>query len=409
MVDGLWLFILAVLEVWGLWQGRSLLILGTTLALLVSGSLMLWKRWCLAGVTYERHLSEHRAVFGQEVGLSVELLNLKPLPLTWLQVEDTFPRSLVFEGGYVRPGRSELFRYFTMVVAMLPYERIVRKLVVKCNRRGEHVFGPTSLESGDYLGALVNYGSIRAIDHLLVLPKIMRLAIGGMKSNQILGRDAVRRLFMADPIRIVGARDYTPGDPYRLIDWRASARVGNLMVRLIEPSTTPAVDILIDFAVPTRANKNFEPDELEFAISIAASLVTYAIEQRWSVGLGGNGTSMKLPLTLPPSRAPDRLGAMLEVLSHASVVPNGSFVEAVVRHHAESPTGTTFVVVTMNLVSTLAALGDLSRRGRPVTVIQIVAGTEDVTALRWAAGPIPIWQASYDTHWTERETLVLNA
>jgi hypothetical protein len=79
-------------------------------------------RYLLAGVTYTRHLFHDRAFFGQDVAMRVELINLKPLPLTWLEVEDRFPRSLLLVGGSTRPDRSRLFRHFTMVVAMLPYE-----------------------------------------------------------------------------------------------------------------------------------------------------------------------------------------------------------------------------------------------------------------------------------------------
>jgi hypothetical protein len=66
----------------------------------------------------------------------------------------------------------------------------------------------------------VNYNSIPTSFRLLVFPKILRIATRRPGSNQVIGPYAIRRLFQPDPIRIVGARDYVPGDPYRYIDWR---------------------------------------------------------------------------------------------------------------------------------------------------------------------------------------------
>lgn len=409
MLDGLWLLFLGAVAAWGLWEGRSLVVLSSTLALLTSGSLLLWRRWCLAGVTYARHLSHDRAFFGQDVAMRVELLNLKPLPLTWLEVEDRFPRSLLLVGGSTRRDRSDMFRHFTMVVAMLPYERVVRKMTVKCNHRGQHEFGPTRLASGDYLGALVNYNSIPTSVRLLVFPKIMQLATRRPGSNQVIGPYAIRRLFQPDPIRIVGARDYLPGDPYRYIDWRASARRGSLMVRLTEPSTSPAAEVVIDFTVPLRGKSYYEMDELEFLLSAAASLIAYAVEQRWSVGLSGNGVSKNMPLALPPSRAPSRLGEMMEALAHASVVPSGPFADTLSKRHMATLSGVAFIVLTTNLSSqTLASLRELRRRGRDVTVIHAMTN-EAVDAIPQHYGALPIWRIQYDKDWSRRETLVFGA
>lgn len=90
-------------------------------------------------------------------------------------------------------------------------------------------------------------------------------------SRQLLiGRDAVRRMFLPHPIRVIGARAYQPVEPFRLIDWRAMAKVSARMVRILEPSSTPVLDIVLDFAGPLRDEPDYAPDELELAISVIA-------------------------------------------------------------------------------------------------------------------------------------------
>ena len=58
------------------------------LASLASG---LWRKYCLAGVTYRRKLGSDHLRYGEETTLAVEVVNAKPLPLAWLHVLDAFP------------------------------------------------------------------------------------------------------------------------------------------------------------------------------------------------------------------------------------------------------------------------------------------------------------------------------
>jgi len=168
MLAPLWVLPLTVIGVIAVWTGDALLTLAVLLALLVSSSLLLWQHYCLAGVSYRRRLSASRAMFGETIELTTELINLKPLPLTWLQVDDVVPRGLRIDGGTIRPGRTDLTHCLTMIVAMLPYHRLLRRMQVRCTRRGELVFGPASLESGDYLGTLAKREKQVGLDHLIV-------------------------------------------------------------------------------------------------------------------------------------------------------------------------------------------------------------------------------------------------
>jgi uncharacterized protein (DUF58 family) len=402
MLDALWLAVICAAGVWAVWSGHRLLALTTALALLASASILLWRRWSLAGVHYRRRLETRSAAFGDTVELTIEILNLKPLPLTWLQIEDVVPRRLVVEGASVRQARSEFFHLLTIVVAMLPYERIVRRLKVRCTRRGEHRFGPTSLESGDYLGALTSYGSLRDTDTLVVYPKIFPVELGRLPSNQMLGRDAARRLYMTDPIRVLGAREYVCGDPFRAVDWRATARLDKLMVRIYEPSATPVVDLVLNIATPARAG-NYEPDELEFVISVAASLAAYAAEKRWAVGLRANGYSGRVPIMLPPSAAPGQQREILECLTRASPIASGPIAALLATPALRMPPGATLLLVTTVLDRGLVdAVRDLHRRGRAIFVVHL--GTPGIATPELFCA---VARIEYDENWTQREALVL--
>lgn len=405
MLDALWLFTVVLIEGWALWTGNSMLTLAGTLCLLVSASLLLTRRIALAGVRCTHTLQQNRAKFGDVISFTVELVNLKPLPLTWLRVEDSVPRALRIEGGRIEVGRSEFFPYLLMVVAMLPYERLVRRLRIHCTRRGEHVFGPVHLHSGDYLGLLDAYGSDRNEQHLLVFPKVFALELGRLASQRLLGPDAVRRQYLPDPMRVIGARDYHSGDPYRSIDWRATAKTNRLMVRVLEPSSTPVLDIVLDFAGPLRDSPDYTPDELECAISVVASLAQFGSERRMAVGVRGNGYSRRTPLDIPPSAKPGQFAAIMEALAHAATLPHVRLNEMLARPAPRVPAGATTIIVTAALRSpVLAAALDLQRRHRPFLVVYVAPEEALLPTER-----LPICKVSYDKAWTERQTLVLAA
>ena len=51
----------------------------------------LWGRYCLAGVSYARRFTTDRLFPGEETDFWIEVINAKPLPLTWLRAEDEIP------------------------------------------------------------------------------------------------------------------------------------------------------------------------------------------------------------------------------------------------------------------------------------------------------------------------------
>jgi uncharacterized protein (DUF58 family) len=400
MLTPLWLLALAVIGVVAVWAGDALLTLAVMLALLVSSSLLLWQHYCLVGVSYRRRLGAGRAAFGETVELTTELINLKALPLTWLQVDDVVPRGLRIDGGTMRAGRTDCL---TMLVAMLPYQRVVRRMQVHCTRRGELAFGPASLESGDYLGTLAKRESRSEFDHLIVYPKIFRVRLGRLPSNRILGRDAARRNFLTDPVRTIGTREYAQGDPYRSIDWRASARRDTLMVRVSEPSTTPILDIVLNFQTATSGRDGWEDEGMEFAISVAASLAAYGVERGWAMGMRGNGYSGGMPIDIRPSAAPGQFRVVLETLARATNAARGSLPSMLAAQDPRVPAGATLLVITTMLDAVLrTGLRDVQRRGRAVLVLQIARDNEASPVERF-----PVLRIPYDEHWTEHEALVL--
>ncbi|MBO0693398.1 MAG: DUF58 domain-containing protein, partial [Acidimicrobiaceae bacterium] len=268
------------LAIGGWWAQSVLLAMAGVVVALTAIVLWITQHECLTGVSYGRRLAQHRASFGEEVALDVELVNDKLLPLTWLHVEDLMPMALTIQGGTVVSTRSERTRELQHVLPMLPFQRIRRHLVVVCDRRGVHRFGPAYLRSGDPIGYRQRQGSVPLTEEILVYPKVFRLESPGIASRVPLGDLRARRRMLGDPSRVAGVRDYRPGDPLRHIDWRATARTTSLLVREFEPSTALRVATFVDFGVPQQRWDTPHPPELEFVVAVGASVISELAARR---------------------------------------------------------------------------------------------------------------------------------
>ncbi|MET0344202.1 MAG: DUF58 domain-containing protein [Polyangiales bacterium] len=400
MLDRAWIYAALALNVTAIANGNELLALCSVLALLLSLWAYVMRRFGLSGVLYQRRLGATQAEFGDTIELTVELTNRKLLPLAALAVEDPLPRFLPVEGGVVRPGLLELPE-LCIVRAMRPYERVRRQLRVRCMRRGRHRFGPARWEATDYLGTRSLHRTGDDVHSLLVLPKTLPLTLAGAVARQLLGDGRAPRALFDDPLRVVGTRVYQPGDPPRSIDWRASARRDALMVRRCEPSATPSLELALDFHVAMPRGDRVEPDELEHAISVAASLARHAATHRWRFGLSANGLAEGARVALPASSAPAQLRLLLELLARAGSRPDGRLADLLRARGAQAGAHGMLVVITQALDDALrAVLLDLHRRGRSVAVVLTADGPPQPS-------PFPVLRAAYDTTWSERDRLVV--
>ena len=405
-VDGEWWAIIGGATLAGVGWGLhiSLMTLGGCLALVTAFVLWVWHHKSLVGVGYRRTLEQHQAIFGEEVRLDIELVNDKLLPLTWLYVADTVPAGLPIVGAAGPTGQSARRPQLRHLLPMLPYQRIRRRFTVLCERRGDHVFGPAQLTSSNPAGYREKTGTVEDLDRLLVYPKLFRVADPVVDSLVPLGDRRSRRHQIGDPSRPVGVREYRAGDPVRHIDWRASARSDELLVRVFEPSTAPRVALFCDARVSPFSPSGRSADIAEFTIAVTASLVSEWVRAGVPVGLYATATVDHDPITRAFASSPNDLPALLTLL--ARCVPTSDSTAAatlLARETNAMAYGTSVVLVAADFApSTMQAVADLRRR-LPVTLgwIDNDLGRRPPTELTSR------WEVSYDERWTERDVLQL--
>lgn len=400
-MDRRWYYLgIAILIAAILFHQPLLAVIGLLL-LLVVGTTDIWARYCLRNLRYSRQLSEQRALFGEEVTLSLCVENAKLLPLPWLEVEDTMPRGLPIKGRRLRGS----LRSDTVVLESLfsPrwYERVTRRYTIQCRTRGVHQFGPTVVRSGDVFGFLNQEESLSNWQYLLVYPLVVPLTRFGLPARHPFGDRRAPRRLLEDPSRIIGVRDYAYGDSLRRVHWKATARTMQLQSKVYEATTTYTLVLFLNVAARVDGYYGINPDLQELAICAAASVTDWAIDEGYEVGFYAN-TIMYMPETeeesattrrvvedpehgledevaaqlrkrrihLPAASSDEQRKRIMEVLARVQPFFGSAIEDVIQAERTRLPAGATVVVITSAVNDPLLeTLARLRQAGHAVTLL----------------------------------------
>jgi len=180
-------------------------------------------------------------------------------------------------------------------------------------------------------------------------------------------------------------RDYRPEDSFRRIHWKASARMQRLQARDCEPATSVELVVCLNVATLARHWQGVIPDQLERAVSVAASIASHGIEQRWPVGLIANGALPRSdqPIKVLPGRSPAQLVRILEALAAVTPFATSTIEDMLTTESPRLPWGATLVVVTAIVTEELeATLLRLKEAGRPLVLVSLAVRPQDPERLQ---------------------------
>jgi uncharacterized protein (DUF58 family) len=361
LVSGVVVFLGIAALVWAAWVGYSALVVLLGLALSAALVTKVWSRLCLKGLTAERRLSQRRVFPGDEVVLTLRVTNRKILPLPWVEVQDKIPASLTPASAPEEPGMVTLSRS----TPLLWYSAASFTEKLNSSARGFYPLGPLSVTSGDIFGLSPRSRQQAGIDHLIVYPRTYALANLSIPSVSFLGEAKSELKLFDDPSRLMGVREYEPGDSPRRIHWKASARSQSLQVKLYESTTDLKVDVFL--AIDTFAERPAE--DLELGISAAASVSRHLIEKDVQTGFYVNTklADTHSPARIAPGSGIDHLAGILEALAKTTADADETFVDFFDRERGELGLGGTLVFVVGELTPEMGLLAsDLARSGRHV-------------------------------------------
>ena len=327
----------------------------------------------LRSLTLKRASRTLRSQVGQIFEERYELRNNGRLPRLWIEVRDLSPLPGA-RGSHVLNmiGGNESRTYVSRT---------------RLTDRGVFMLGPTMLVSGDLFGLFPIKRIISNQNKLLVYPVMVDVSNFPNPPGLLPGGEALRRRTPQITSNAAGIREYEPGDPLNRIHWMSTARRDRLIVKEFELDPLAEICILVDASKSVQLSKPYvrpdfdprdvwrtrfkydlPPSTIEYAVTIAASLVRYYLQQGRAVGLVTADQNLRI---LPADRGGRQLGKALETL--ALIRPEGNLpleglVEAQARH---LPRGSTVIMITPSASDKVYRTADLLiRRGlRPISVL----------------------------------------
>lgn len=336
------LALLSAVFVLAAWHSQAGPLLLAGLFLSMAGLARLWSRLSLAGVQAERCLRGTRFFPGEAIDLRLRLLNRKPLPLAWVQIEDSLPAGIRPEeaGGQPAPGPVR------RSASLLWYRGITWNLRLTAERRGYYPMGPLKLASGDLLGLYSRTRSAGGVEHLIVYPRIFPVDTRWIPSLYPMGEvQSARRLFR-DPTHTIGVREYQHGDSLKFIHWKASARGGELRAKVLAATTAFKVAVFLDVE-SFRIEGTLADEDFELGLSAAGSIAAALCERGSPVGLFVNTrlADSGQPAAIAPGAGHGRLTEILETLAKVTGRSSGPLASLLEKQRNRLPAGATLVVV----------------------------------------------------------------
>jgi hypothetical protein len=322
------------------------LILAAVIMIMVESWLTM--KFGLSKISIERSFDTLHANFGQSIHLIEKISNRKLLPVPWLKVESRIDGGLQF-------GRQEDLNilqgeFHISVFTMLPYTRITRTHNVKCMRRGYYHLKSAALTARSIIGNVSAMKDETTDARLYVFPQLLTLPEMKLPSHSWQGDRVVRRWILEDPFIRSGVREYTPSDPMKNINWKASARFGALQVNQYDPTARHRLMILLN--VDTKATQwtvTSEPERVEYGISVIATILEYALKNMIEAGFGSNGflkDMQKEPIRIEPTTGKQHQLTLFENLARLVILRSISFNTLLDRELERNPNNMDYLLVT---------------------------------------------------------------
>ena len=371
-----WIILALLILVIGFFAGRNpaLLALGLVLLIIVGVSTM-WKNLALVRVTYSRSFDRNHVFPGEAVEMTIYVANDKPLPLTWLRFTDRLPVSPDIDNVISQMSTDVSGKYFLVNnYSMHARERVNRVVTLHFPARGYYTLGPVTYKSGDVFTLFTIEREHEYLSTIVVYPEIETLDELGLPAKEPFGELKIRRSLFTDPIKTRGIRDYQSQDRFRDVHWKATARRGELQTKIYDPSTGMTLAVFLNVATMPKHWLGFYPELLEKAISVAASMANYGVEQGWGVGVYANGSypNADQPIRVPPSRSPGQLTHILEALAAVTEFATASIEVMLLRESPNLHWASTLVLVTAVVTDEImVALSRLQEAGRRVVLLSL--------------------------------------
>lgn len=216
--------------------------------------------------TAKRTIQQTSLKAGDVLSVDLEIKRTHPFPYVYVMIEDAPPNTF------------HLQEQIEMKQMLFPWFRKTWRFSYQLNdvMRGEHHLTAVRIKTGDMFGFVEKEIIIPLEKKLLVYPKVLDIPVEPAESVSENGGKAVHSWFNEPAHVTTGVREYQQGDRFAWVDWKTTARRGQLMTKEFEQNQAKDLVVFADFT---------DQAVFETVVSIAASVLQTAVKKGVPSGL----------------------------------------------------------------------------------------------------------------------------
>ncbi len=260
------------------------------LLFILGAAVVYWLQMLFCKFTWNYRLSanacfsENQATEGDIVQLTATVDNRKMLPVTTVKVNVELDRGLEFQDQSNLAISDKNYR--SEIFSLRGNERVVRDIPLFCGKRGYYHIDGINLVGNDLFYTRRFLDSQKVNSSLCVYPGKAEARKLMVATQKMTGETVVRSSDCDDPFTFRGIRQYQSFDSIRDINWKASAKTGDLRVNIHDFTAEQEIGIILD----TEWDSLLKPESLlEESIRIASSLADEFVGQGIMTSMITNG------------------------------------------------------------------------------------------------------------------------
>lgn len=265
-----------------------LLVIGILFFLLYWLQLLAYKHLWQKKLTVSVSFLKNRIFQGEQGELQEIIENKKHLPLAMLKVKFRASRNLAF--GSEKGSRTTDQFYRNDVFRIGGGERVIRTLKFQGVRRGYYTIESADLVAADLLLTTSFIHTTPVWTELYVYPRPYDSEELRRSLVRLSGEVLTKRQLLEDPFEYRGIREYLPFDSMRTINWKATAKTGELKVN--RKNYTSPKHVRVFFSIQDDGSR-MKDERVEATLSIVTGLCSSFLSQGLQVSCYGNGRDIK--------------------------------------------------------------------------------------------------------------------
>jgi uncharacterized protein (DUF58 family) len=299
----------------------------------ISGAFIISYLWCLKvsnSISGYQRIRKKEFTVGEIIEIETFVENDSFLPVPYVEFSDA---TLSQIKGYTPNSTAASLKPFET-------EIVESKLILKY--RGVYKLGPINIKISDVFRTFSHEVKVYSDASFKVYPRIYEIKNFQLKSMQSYGTLTVKQRAFEDNTTVSDIRKYLPGDSYKKIHWKVSAKRTKLYVKNYEMTGSASVCIFLDFK---KDCYDGSIDLEERAIEAASSLISYLLYNKVLIEMYVNSAQ----LYYAKGRDIEEFKNFLNILCEIKANGNNDIADVIEKRVRLIPRGSSIIIITGNI------------------------------------------------------------